>query len=79
MSRSDAIFWKEAFNKDSDKKALAQCKVFVVERTPDRNPLGTAIDYKYKIDRIKNRLIVSKILSFANVDCVFEENGRRRV
>ncbi len=34
---------------------LAQRKVFtLVERPTDRNPLGTTMVYKYKIDRVKN-------------------------
>jgi hypothetical protein len=53
MSRPDAKLWKEAFDKEM--KGLAQRKVFtVVERPADRNPLGTTMVYKYKIDRVKN-------------------------
>ena len=53
MSRPDAKLWKEAFDKEMN--GLAQRKVFtVVERPTDRNPLGTTMVYKYKIDRVKN-------------------------
>ncbi len=53
MSRPDAKIWKEGFDKETN--SLVHRKVFtIVERTPDRNPLGTTIVYKYKIDCIKN-------------------------
>ena len=53
MSRPDAKLWREAFDKEMN--GLAQRKVFtVVERPTDRNPLGTTMVYKYKIDRVKN-------------------------
>ncbi len=52
MSRPDAKHWKEAFDKEMN--GLAQRKVFtVVERPIDRNPLGTTMVYKYKIDHVK--------------------------
>jgi hypothetical protein len=51
MSRPDAKLWKEAFDKEMN--GLAQRKVFtVVERPTDRNPPGTTMVYKYKIDRV---------------------------
>ena len=53
MSRPDAKLWREAFDKEMS--GLVQRKVFtVVERPVDRNPLGTTMVYKYKIDRVKN-------------------------
>ena len=53
MSRPDAKLWREAFDKEMN--GLAQRKVFtVVGRPTDRNPLGTTMVYKYKIDRVKN-------------------------
>ncbi len=53
MSRPDAKRWKEAFDKEMG--GLVQHKVFtVVERPAERNPLGTTMVYKYKIDRVKN-------------------------
>jgi hypothetical protein len=53
MSRPDAKLWREAFNKEMS--GLVQNKVLtVVERPVDRNPLGTTMVYKYKIDRVKN-------------------------
>ena len=53
MSRSDAKLWQEAFDKEM--KGLVARNVFtVVDRPVDRNPLGTTMIYKYKIDRVKN-------------------------
>ena len=51
MSRSDAKLWQEA----EEMKGLVARNVFtVVDRPVDRNPLGTTMIYKYKIDRVKN-------------------------
>ena len=53
MSRPDAKEWKEAFDKEMN--GLKKRNVFsVVDRPSDRNPLGTTMVYKYKIDRVKN-------------------------
>ena len=53
MSRPDAKLWKEAFNKEMN--GLMKRKVFtVVDRPADRNPLGTIMVYKYKIDHVNN-------------------------
>ena len=53
MSRSDAKLWQEAFDKEM--KGLVSRNVFtVMDRPADRNPLGTTMIYKYKIDRVKN-------------------------
>ena len=53
MSRSDAKQWKEAFDKEMD--GLVQRKVFtVVDRPPDRNPLGTTMVWKYKVDNVNH-------------------------
>ena len=53
MSRSDAKLWQEAFDKEMN--GLVARNVFsVVDRPVDRNPLGTTMIYKYKIDRVNN-------------------------
>ena len=53
MSRSDAKLWQDAFDKEMN--GLVNRNVFtVVDRPVDRNPLGTTMIYKYKIDRVKN-------------------------
>ena len=53
MSRTDASLWQEAFDKEMN--GLKKRNVFsVVDRPADRNPLGTTMVYKYKIDHVKN-------------------------
>ena len=53
MSQSDAKLWQDAFGKEMN--GLVNRNVFtVVDRPVDRNPLGTTMIYKYKIDRVKN-------------------------
>jgi hypothetical protein len=53
MSRPDAKEWREAFDKEMN--GLKKRNVFsVVDRPTDRNPLGTTMVYKYKIDHVKN-------------------------
>ena len=53
MSRPDAKLWQEAFDKEMN--GLVKRNVFtVVDRPADRNPLGTTMVYKYKIDHVKN-------------------------
>ena len=53
MSRPDAKQWQEAFDKEMN--GLAQRKVFnIVDRPPDRNPLGTTMVWKYKIDNVNH-------------------------
>jgi hypothetical protein len=53
MSRPDAKEWREAFDKEM--KGLKKRNVFsVVDRPTDRNPLGTTMVYKDKIDHVKN-------------------------
>jgi hypothetical protein len=53
MSRPDAKEWKEAFDKEMN--GLKKRNVFsAVDRPLDRNPLGTTMAYKYRIDRVKN-------------------------
>ena len=47
------MLWQEAFDKEM--KGLVARNVFtVVGRPVDRNPLGTTMIYKYKIDSVKN-------------------------
>ena len=51
MSRPDAKLWMEAFNKEMD--GLKKRDVFtVVDRPIDRNPLGTTMVWKYKVDSV---------------------------
>ena len=53
MSRSDAKLWQEAYDKEMN--GLIARNVFsIVDRPVDRNPLGTTMIFKYKIDRVKN-------------------------
>jgi hypothetical protein len=53
MSRTDASLWQEAFDKEMN--GLKRRNVFsVVDRPADRNPLGTTMVYKYKVDHVKN-------------------------
>ncbi len=53
MSRTDAQLWGEAFDKEMI--GLKKRNVFfVVQRPADRNPLGTTMLYKYKIDHVEN-------------------------
>ena len=55
MSRSDSKQWQEAFDKEMN--GLAQRNVFkVVDRPTDRNPLGTTMVWKYKIDNVNNTI-----------------------
>ena len=53
QSRSDAKLWQDAYDKEMN--GLIARKVFtVVDRPVDRNPLGTTMIFKYKIDGVKN-------------------------
>ena len=59
MSRSDAKLWQEAF--DKEKNGLVSRNVFsLVDRPADRNPLGTTMMYKCKIDLVKNTSTVTR-------------------
>ena len=55
MSRPDAKLWQQAFDKEMN--GLVKRNVFtVVDRPADRNPLGTTMVFKYKIDHVKNTI-----------------------
>jgi hypothetical protein len=57
MSRPDAKEWREAFDKEMN--GLKKRNVFsVLDRPTDRNLLGTTMAYKYKIDHVRNTVIM---------------------
>ncbi len=53
MSRPDAKLWQQAFDKEMN-GLVKQNVLTVVDHPADRNPLGTTMVYKYKIDHVKN-------------------------